>query len=297
MAYQEQQQTTEELVPVDAQVPIGASNSRIFHDAYHKEPMLWLAIKILNHQPILNALTLTTTVLLIYIQQLWNTVTFNKDTKNFDFTIDQQKLMLDLEQVNKEADETLDELKRQKLKQVATITPEEEKIDMYRAMNDTRTSDDEKELMNQIEMIIRREGELMDFMFVPGVPETLKNKKEIEHLKELAVHMEDLATTLIQSTTHSTTITITTTTTKTLKSNSQKKKQVSRLVPKAKRKKIIYVQQQIQALQAQVQKLHEDKQEVDAFMSVDIVDTIKETIQGHVINEVKNQLQAFVPKQ
>ncbi|GKE75652.1 hypothetical protein Tco_1537693 [Tanacetum coccineum] len=46
---QQQQRTTEELVPIDAQVPIGASNSRIIPDAYHKEPLLRLAIEALKH--------------------------------------------------------------------------------------------------------------------------------------------------------------------------------------------------------------------------------------------------------
>ncbi|GJV30738.1 hypothetical protein Tco_1387186 [Tanacetum coccineum] len=74
--------------------------------------------------------------------------------------------------------------------------------------------------------------------------------KVIVHVKESVASTEDLATTLIQSLTPHTTTT--TSITRTPKSSSQKKKQVNRIVAKAKKKKVISVKQQIQALQAQV---------------------------------------------
>ncbi|GKA89889.1 hypothetical protein Tco_0811701 [Tanacetum coccineum] len=54
------------------------------------------------------------------------------------------------------------------------------------------------------------------------------------------------------------------------------------------------IQQQLQTLTDQINKLQKHKKKVDAFMNLDVEEAIIDAVQGHVVNEVKNQLQTFV---
>nr|GFC07554.1 hypothetical protein [Tanacetum cinerariifolium] len=54
------------------------------------------------------------------------------------------------------------------------------------------------------------------------------------------------------------------------------------------------IQQQLQTLTYQINKLQKHKKKVDAFMNLDVEEAIIDAVQGHVVNEVKNQFQTFV---
>nr|GEU43857.1 hypothetical protein [Tanacetum cinerariifolium] len=87
---QHQDRLDEELVPVDDQVRIGASNYRIYLEKSQLNVIYKVFLAILKQYSFFNAFIRITDAPEIYMQQFWHTVTYDLTTKTYFFTLDDQ---------------------------------------------------------------------------------------------------------------------------------------------------------------------------------------------------------------
>ncbi|GJS98779.1 hypothetical protein Tco_0819949 [Tanacetum coccineum] len=94
---QQPMRSEEELCPTNVRFPPNKSNVRIDPDETQNEPLYDTSLEILKNNTIYNALTLTTEVPVIYMQQFWHTVYKNKQSNKYFFHLDYQRFEIGAE--------------------------------------------------------------------------------------------------------------------------------------------------------------------------------------------------------
>nr|GEX04416.1 hypothetical protein [Tanacetum cinerariifolium] len=85
---QQPMRSEEELCPTNLRFPLNKCNVRIDPDEAQDEPLFKISLEFLKNNTIYNALTLTTNVPVIYMQQFWHTVYKNKQNNKYFFVFD-----------------------------------------------------------------------------------------------------------------------------------------------------------------------------------------------------------------
>ncbi|GKA14050.1 hypothetical protein Tco_0693696 [Tanacetum coccineum] len=87
----------EELCPTNMRFVPNKSNVRIDPDETQDKPLFEIILKIIKHNTIYNAITLTTEVPKIYMQQFWYTASKNDKRKKYYFVLDYQRFEIGAE--------------------------------------------------------------------------------------------------------------------------------------------------------------------------------------------------------
>ncbi|GJX78606.1 hypothetical protein Tco_0326755 [Tanacetum coccineum] len=78
----------EQLVPRANRLVIKKNNQRVTSDSHITDTMLRFVIEILRHHKLYKPVSLTATILIIYLHQLWITINHNKNNHTFTFELD-----------------------------------------------------------------------------------------------------------------------------------------------------------------------------------------------------------------
>ena len=77
--------TEDAILPYNEWVTIGKSNLYIDADKPQNNPTYKIAVDILRNTSFFKAFTVSSSIPSIYIQQFWNTMTYNKDNNSYRF--------------------------------------------------------------------------------------------------------------------------------------------------------------------------------------------------------------------
>ncbi|GJT58029.1 hypothetical protein Tco_0993083 [Tanacetum coccineum] len=83
------------ILPFAAWVPIGKSNYVLDLQKKQKNPIFQISVDILQNTNFFRAFTTSSSVPTIYIQQFWNTVTYEAKTGAYSFQLDETRFVLD----------------------------------------------------------------------------------------------------------------------------------------------------------------------------------------------------------
>ncbi|GKD62369.1 hypothetical protein Tco_1299878 [Tanacetum coccineum] len=84
-----------QILPFPAWVPIGKSNYVLDLQKKQKNPIFQISMDILQNTNFFRAFTASASVPAIYIQQFWNTLTYEAKTGAYNFQLDETRLVLD----------------------------------------------------------------------------------------------------------------------------------------------------------------------------------------------------------
>nr|GEX08420.1 hypothetical protein [Tanacetum cinerariifolium] len=87
----------EELCPTNKRFKPNKSNVRIYPEETQDEPLFDISLEIIKYNTIYNAITLTTEVPKIYMQQFWHTTFKNEKNKKYYIVLDYQRFKLNAE--------------------------------------------------------------------------------------------------------------------------------------------------------------------------------------------------------
>ncbi|GJZ73667.1 retrovirus-related pol polyprotein from transposon TNT 1-94 [Tanacetum coccineum] len=82
--------TDDQILPRIRWVPIGKSNCYLDVERSQSNPIYKIAVDILKHTNFFRAFTASSTIPSIYIQQFWDTVRYDKTTRNYSCQLDEQ---------------------------------------------------------------------------------------------------------------------------------------------------------------------------------------------------------------
>ncbi|GJS92596.1 retrovirus-related pol polyprotein from transposon TNT 1-94, partial [Tanacetum coccineum] len=82
--------TDDQILPRSRWVPVGKSNCYLDVENSQSNPIYKIAVDILKHTNFFRALTASSTIPSIYIQQFWETVRYVKNTGSYNYQIDEQ---------------------------------------------------------------------------------------------------------------------------------------------------------------------------------------------------------------
>ncbi|GJW93483.1 hypothetical protein Tco_0173155 [Tanacetum coccineum] len=82
--------TDDQILPSSKWVPIGKSNSVLDVQKSQRNPIFSIAMAILKNTNFFRAFTASSTILVIYIQQFWDTMCFNSSTRLYSCQLDEQ---------------------------------------------------------------------------------------------------------------------------------------------------------------------------------------------------------------
>ncbi|GJT99108.1 hypothetical protein Tco_1094626 [Tanacetum coccineum] len=85
----------DQILPVAAWVPIGKSNYVLDLQKKQKNPIFQISVDILQNTNFFRAFTTSTSVPAIYIQQFWNTLTYEVKSGVYSFKLDETRFILD----------------------------------------------------------------------------------------------------------------------------------------------------------------------------------------------------------
>nr|GEU39613.1 hypothetical protein [Tanacetum cinerariifolium] len=85
----------DQILPYTAWVPIGKSNYVLDLQKKQKNPIFQISVNILQNTNFFRAFTATALVLTIYIQQFWNTLTYEATNGTYSFELDETRFVLD----------------------------------------------------------------------------------------------------------------------------------------------------------------------------------------------------------
>ncbi|GKB04267.1 hypothetical protein Tco_0832410 [Tanacetum coccineum] len=91
----------EELCPTNVRFPLNKSNVRIDPKEPQDEPIFEICLEILKNNTVYNALTDSSEVLVIYMQQFWHTIYKNPHNKIYFFYLDSKRFEVDVELLRK----------------------------------------------------------------------------------------------------------------------------------------------------------------------------------------------------
>ncbi|GJS96666.1 hypothetical protein Tco_0803634 [Tanacetum coccineum] len=91
----------DQLVPVKARLPYGKSNLLLDLQKLQKNPIVRISVDILQNNNFFRALTASTNVSSIYIQQFWNTLTQEAKSGVYSFQLDEQWFTLNVDLLRK----------------------------------------------------------------------------------------------------------------------------------------------------------------------------------------------------
>ncbi|GJS18382.1 hypothetical protein Tco_0412854 [Tanacetum coccineum] len=78
----------EQLVPRANRLVIKKNNQRVASDSYITDIMLRFVVEILRHHKLYKPVSLTATILIIYLHRFWTTINHNKNNHTFTFELD-----------------------------------------------------------------------------------------------------------------------------------------------------------------------------------------------------------------
>ncbi|GJU45984.1 hypothetical protein Tco_1203250 [Tanacetum coccineum] len=87
----------EQLVPSANRLKMTKNNQHVASDTNITDTMLRFVVEILRHHKLYKPISLIATVLVIYLQQFWTTITHNSNTHSFTFQLDTQTFTLNAE--------------------------------------------------------------------------------------------------------------------------------------------------------------------------------------------------------
>ncbi|GKB04939.1 hypothetical protein Tco_0833134, partial [Tanacetum coccineum] len=85
----------DQILPFDAWVPIGKRNYVLDLQKNQKNPIFQISVDILQNTNFFRAFTASASVPAIYIQQFWNTLTYEVKTGAYSFELDKTRFVLD----------------------------------------------------------------------------------------------------------------------------------------------------------------------------------------------------------
>ncbi|GJT68892.1 hypothetical protein Tco_1020372, partial [Tanacetum coccineum] len=91
---QQPMRSKEELCPTNQRFVPNKSNILIDLEEIQDEPLFDISLELHKHNTIFNAITLSTEVLEIYMQQFWYTTAKNEKNKKYYFVLDYQRFKL-----------------------------------------------------------------------------------------------------------------------------------------------------------------------------------------------------------
>ncbi|GJS46181.1 hypothetical protein Tco_0596302 [Tanacetum coccineum] len=84
----------EQLIPRANRLFIKKNNQRVASDSHIPDTMLRFVVEILRHHKLYNPVSLTTTVPIIYLHQLWKIINHNKNNHTFTFELENHTFTL-----------------------------------------------------------------------------------------------------------------------------------------------------------------------------------------------------------
>nr|GEZ18199.1 monodehydroascorbate reductase [Tanacetum cinerariifolium] len=85
----------DQILPFAAWVPIGKSNFVLYLHKKQKNPIFQISVDILHNTNFFRPFTASASLLAIYIQQFWNTLTYEAKTGAYSFQLDETRFVLD----------------------------------------------------------------------------------------------------------------------------------------------------------------------------------------------------------
>ncbi|GJR71437.1 hypothetical protein Tco_0083802 [Tanacetum coccineum] len=85
----------DQIIPVAAWVPIGKSNYVLDLQKKQNNPIFQISVDILQNTNFFKAFTASASILAIYIQQFWNTLTYEAKSGVYSFELDETRFVLD----------------------------------------------------------------------------------------------------------------------------------------------------------------------------------------------------------
>ncbi|GKA04902.1 hypothetical protein Tco_0684022 [Tanacetum coccineum] len=82
--------TDEQILPRIRWVPIGKSNCYLNDEKSQSNPIYKIVVDILKQTNFFRAFTALSTILTIYIQQLWDTISYDRTTRGYKCQLDEQ---------------------------------------------------------------------------------------------------------------------------------------------------------------------------------------------------------------